>query len=101
MTLAPSPVAPLRSSIRWALMCGNFVIGCGVMSAAGTLNDMARSLQVPVAMAGQLIAIGCGRGAPGRGASIGGLAMSWTNVAGRKFRNGDGARPFPFRCFRA
>lgn len=38
-------------------MFGNFVIGCGVMCVAGTLNDMAQSLQVSVALAGQLIAI--------------------------------------------
>jgi predicted MFS family arabinose efflux permease len=38
-------------------MFGNFVIGCGVMSPAGTLNDIARSLEVSVALAGQLIAI--------------------------------------------
>ena len=44
-------------SVKWALMFGNFVIGCGVMSVAGTLNDMARSLEVSVALAGQLIAI--------------------------------------------
>ena len=49
--------SPLRGSVRWALMFGNFVIGCGVMSAAGTLNDIARSLEVSVALAGQLIAI--------------------------------------------
>jgi predicted MFS family arabinose efflux permease len=56
MTPAASP-APLRADLRWALMFGNFVIGCGVMSVAGTLNDMARSLEVSVALAGQLIAI--------------------------------------------
>jgi len=44
-------------SVRWALMFGNFVIGCGVMSVAGTLNDIAHSLQVSVALAGQLITI--------------------------------------------
>ena len=44
-------------ALRWALMFGNFVIGCGVMSVAGTLNDIARSLNVSVALAGQLIAI--------------------------------------------
>ena len=38
-------------------MFGNFVIGCGVMVVPGTLNDIARSLQVSVALAGQLIAI--------------------------------------------
>jgi predicted MFS family arabinose efflux permease len=52
----PAP-APLRGSVRWALMFGNFVVGCGIMSAAGTLNDVARSLQISVALAGQLIAI--------------------------------------------
>ena len=46
------------SSVRWALLSGNFVIGCGVMVVAGTLNDLSRSLQVSVAIAGQLIAIG-------------------------------------------
>ncbi len=52
---------------RWALLAGNFVIGCGVMVVAGTLNDLARSLDVSVALAGQLIAIGAivmGVGAP-------------------------------------
>jgi predicted MFS family arabinose efflux permease len=52
---------------RRALMMGNFVIGCGVMVVAGTLNDMAASLQVSVAVAGQLIAIAAvvmGVGAP-------------------------------------
>ena len=39
-------------------MFGNFVIGCGVMAAPGTLNDIAHSLNVTVALAGQLIAIG-------------------------------------------
>lgn len=47
----------LTANLRWALMFGNFVIGCGVMSVAGTLNDIARSLDVSVALAGQLIAI--------------------------------------------
>lgn len=52
---------------RWALLAGNFVIGCGVMVVAGTLNDLAHSLDVSVALAGQLIAIGAivmGVGAP-------------------------------------
>ena len=48
---------PKPDGARWALMFGNFVIGCGVMSVAGTLNDLARSLGVSVALAGQLIAI--------------------------------------------
>lgn len=49
--------AGAAAPLRWALMFGNFVIGCGVMCVAGTLNDMAQSLQVSVALAGQLIAI--------------------------------------------
>ena len=49
--------APLPAGLGWALMFGNFVIGCGVMSVAGTLNDLSRSLGVSIALAGQLIAI--------------------------------------------
>ena len=30
----------------WALLAGNFAIGCGVMVIAGSLNDIVRSLQV-------------------------------------------------------
>ena len=44
--------------IRWALLFGNFAIGCGVMVVAGSLNDLTRSLEVSVALGGQLIAIG-------------------------------------------
>jgi predicted MFS family arabinose efflux permease len=44
--------------VRWALMFGNFVIGCGIMVVPGTLNDLAQSLQVSVAIAGQLFALG-------------------------------------------
>ena len=43
--------------MRWALMFGNFVIGCGVMVTAGTLNDLSKSLDVSVPVAGQLITI--------------------------------------------
>jgi predicted MFS family arabinose efflux permease len=50
--------APAHRGVRWALLAGNFTIGCGVMVVAGTLNDMARSLQVSVAAAGQLISVG-------------------------------------------
>ncbi|AKJ29583.1 MFS transporter [Caldimonas brevitalea] len=42
---------------RRALLFGNFVIGCGVMVVSGTLNDLATSLRVSVALAGQLITI--------------------------------------------
>ena len=50
--------AGVRPATLWALMFGNFVIGCGVMAAPGTLNDIAHSLDVTVSLAGQLIAIG-------------------------------------------
>jgi predicted MFS family arabinose efflux permease len=40
---------------RWALLFGNFAIGCGVMVTAGVLNDIVRSLQVSVALGGQLV----------------------------------------------
>lgn len=42
---------------RWALLFGNFVIGCGVMVVAGSLNDLTRSLHVSVAVGGQLITV--------------------------------------------
>lgn len=42
---------------RWALLAGNFAIGCGVMVVPGALNDLAQSLAISVALAGQLIAI--------------------------------------------
>jgi predicted MFS family arabinose efflux permease len=45
------------AGVRWSLLFGNFSVGCGVMVTAGTLNDLARSLQVSVAAAGQLIAL--------------------------------------------
>ncbi|MFZ2987063.1 MFS transporter [Ideonella sp.] len=54
MTAAPSGAA--REG-RWALLFGNFVIGCGVMVVAGSLNDLTRSLQVSVAASGQLITV--------------------------------------------
>ncbi|HSQ71516.1 MAG TPA: MFS transporter [Rubrivivax sp.] len=50
-----------------ALLAGNFAIGCGVMVTAGALNDLAYSLQVSAAVAGQLItvaAVAMGTGAP-------------------------------------
>lgn len=55
------------AGVRWALLFGNFVIGAGVMAVAGVLNDLATSLRISVALAGQLIAIGAlvmGLGAP-------------------------------------
>ena len=40
------------ASARWALLYGNFTIGCGVMVTAGALNDLVSSLQVSVAVGG-------------------------------------------------
>lgn len=44
--------------VLWALLFGNFVIGCGIMVVPGTLNDLAESLQISIALAGQLFAVG-------------------------------------------
>jgi len=43
---------------RWALLGGNFAIGCGVMAPSGVMNDLVDSLHVSAAVAGQLITIG-------------------------------------------
>jgi len=47
--------APRLPAALWALMAGNFIIGTGVMIVPGTLNDLSASLDVPIAVAGQLI----------------------------------------------
>ncbi len=52
---APTPTKYSESQLLWTLLIGNFVIGTGVMLVPGTLNDIATSLQVSVASAGQLI----------------------------------------------
>ena len=55
------------AAARWALLAGNFVIGCGVMVVGGTLNDLTHDLNVSVAQGGRLIAIASlvmGLGAP-------------------------------------
>lgn len=41
----------------WAVMLGNLAIGTGVMVVGGTLNEISRSLQVSVSVAGQLVAL--------------------------------------------
>ena len=43
--------------VLWPLLFGNFVIGTGVMVVPGTLIDISESLQISVAVAGQLIAV--------------------------------------------
>jgi predicted MFS family arabinose efflux permease len=60
---------------RWSLLFGNFAIGCGVMVVPGSLNDLVRSLQVSVALGGQLVALGAAVmcfGAPLLAAAVGG-----------------------------
>jgi predicted MFS family arabinose efflux permease len=62
--------------IRWSLLFGNFVIGCGVMAPVGTLPDIARSLDVSVAVAGQLVAVAAAMmcfGAPLLASWVGGI----------------------------
>jgi DHA1 family inner membrane transport protein len=54
---APVDDVRLRPA-TWALLGGNFAIGCGVMVVAGSLNDLTRSLQVSVAVGGQIITAG-------------------------------------------
>jgi predicted MFS family arabinose efflux permease len=44
------------AQVRWSMLFGNFVIGCGVMVVVGTLNDISQSLDVSVSVAGQLVA---------------------------------------------
>lgn len=76
---------------RWALLLGNFVIGCGVMVVAGTLHDLTLDLQVSVPVGGQLIAVAAvmmSVGAPALAALLSGwdrrrllaLAMLWYAV---------------------
>ena len=52
---APVPPHEPLPRVLWSLLFGNFVIGTGVMVVPGTLNDIATSLAVSVAVAGQLI----------------------------------------------
>jgi predicted MFS family arabinose efflux permease len=61
---APSPIAagsvtgPALVASQRALLFGNFTIGCGVMVVPGSLNDLVRSLDISVALGGQLISVG-------------------------------------------
>ena len=72
-----APVGPQRlGHVRWTLLFGNFVIGCGVMAPVGTLPDIARSLDVSVAVAGQLVAVAAAMmcfGAPLLAGSVGAI----------------------------
>lgn len=91
MTAASATPAVRREGTTealWALLFGNFVIGTGVMSVAGTLNDISASLAVSIASAGQLISAGAlmmSLGAPTFAALVAGwdrrrllaLSMAW------------------------
>ena len=73
---AAVPQTDALAGSRWALLFGNFTVGCGVMVAVGTLNDLARSLHVSVAVAGQLItaaAVALALGAPLLAAVVAGI----------------------------
>lgn len=78
MTAVPQAAGAVQATaaLRWALLFGNFAIGCGVMVTAGSLNDLTRSLQVSVAVGGQLITIAAvvmAFGAPLLAAAVGGF----------------------------
>ena len=75
------------AAARWALLAGNFVIGCGVMVVGGTLNDLTRSLNISVTQGGHLIAIAAimmGVGAPLLASLVAGMdrrrLLTWTMV---------------------
>ena len=56
--LPPHLKPPKLPKVLWALLFGNFVIGTGVMIVPGTLSVISQSMQVSVAVAGQLISAG-------------------------------------------
>ena len=82
---APLPAAVgTTAGLRWALLAGNFAIGCGVMVVAGSLNDLVRSLQVSVPAGGQLITVAAlvmALGAPLVAAAVGGWDRRRTGQA--------------------
>lgn len=49
---------PAMPAAVWALLFGNLIIGSGVLVVFGALNDLASSLQVSTATAGQIITAG-------------------------------------------
>ena len=78
MAAAAPAALPTRrlAQVRWVLLFGNFVIGCGVMVVVGTLNDISKSLDVSVSVAGQLVAVAAAvmcLGAPLLAIWVGGL----------------------------
>lgn len=75
MTAAPG-AAGRAPALWWALLAGNFAIGCGVMVVPGALNDIVRELRVSVALGGQLVTVSAvvmAVGAPLLAAFVGGI----------------------------
>jgi predicted MFS family arabinose efflux permease len=58
VVVAGSVDGPALQASQRALLFGNFTIGCGVMVVPGSLNDLVRSLEISVALGGQLISVG-------------------------------------------
>jgi predicted MFS family arabinose efflux permease len=91
---APGPASVVQTGngsehrgAQWALLYGNFTIGCGVMVIAGALNDLVSSLQVSIALGGQLIAVAAvmmALGAPLLAAVVAGIdrrrLLTWSLV---------------------
>lgn len=57
-TLTAPPASTRMPAVLWPMLFGNFVIGSGVMTVAGTLNEISSGLDVSVATAGVLISAG-------------------------------------------
>jgi predicted MFS family arabinose efflux permease len=53
-----NPSSAAMPAVLWPLLFGNFVIGTGVMTVPGTLNEISSDLAIPVATAGLLISLG-------------------------------------------
>ena len=51
-------IKPAMPPAVWALLFGNLIIGSGVLVVFGALNDLASSLQISTATAGQIITAG-------------------------------------------
>ena len=75
----PSKDSPPRGA-SWALLAGNFAIASGVIVTTGALNDIALSLRVSVALAGQLVSVAAlvmAIGAPALALWFSGRAGAW------------------------
>jgi predicted MFS family arabinose efflux permease len=69
---------------EWALLLGNFAIGCGVMVVPGAMNDIVSSLSVSVAAGGQLVTVAAATmaiGAPLLAFAVGGIDRRWLLTA--------------------